>query len=129
MDATTATATMKSSQVKEGSMHSVTLVRALNMDLLPTPTTHQQHTKFKQGKTCLQAYFTKMLPTATSRDWKGGRTKEALQKANRTETNSLPDYFAQSGKTSQLNPLFVMEMMGVPPNWTELPFLSGENKA
>ena len=30
------------------------------------------------------------------------------------------------GKTSQLNPRFVAEMMGFPPNWTELPFLSGE---
>jgi hypothetical protein len=29
-------------------------------------------------------------------------------------------------KDSQLNPRFVAEMMGFPPNWTELPFLSGE---
>jgi hypothetical protein len=27
---------------------------------------------------------------------------------------------------SQLNPLFVLEMMGFPPDWTELPFLNGE---
>jgi len=31
-----------------------------------------------------------------------------------------------TGKTSQLNPRFVAEMMGFPENWTELPFLSGE---
>jgi hypothetical protein len=31
-----------------------------------------------------------------------------------------------TGTTSQLNPRFVAEMMGFPPNWTELPFLSGE---
>ena len=31
-----------------------------------------------------------------------------------------------TGKTSQLNPLFVEEMMGFPENWTALPFLSGE---
>ena len=37
MDSTNATATMKSSQVKEGSMHSVTLTRALAMGMLPTP--------------------------------------------------------------------------------------------
>jgi hypothetical protein len=30
------------------------------------------------------------------------------------------------GTTSQLNPRFVLEMMGFPPDWTELPFLSGE---
>jgi hypothetical protein len=32
----------------------------------------------------------------------------------------------QTGTTSQLNPLFVCEMMGFPPNWLELPFLSTE---
>ena len=32
----------------------------------------------------------------------------------------------QTGKNSQLNPRFVAEMMGFPPNWTELPFQSGE---
>jgi hypothetical protein len=37
MDATNATANMKSSQVKEGSMHSVTLNRAMTMGMLPTP--------------------------------------------------------------------------------------------
>ena len=31
-----------------------------------------------------------------------------------------------TGITSQLNPRFVGEMMGFPPNWTELPFQSGE---
>jgi hypothetical protein len=37
MDSTNATATMKSTQVKQGSMHSVTLTRALSMGLIPTP--------------------------------------------------------------------------------------------
>jgi hypothetical protein len=35
----------------------------------------------------------------------------------------------QTGKTSQLNPLFVAEMMGFPTDWTILPFQSGETKA
>ena len=39
MDCTNATATMKSTQVKEGSMHSVTLTRAMSMGMLPTPQT------------------------------------------------------------------------------------------
>jgi hypothetical protein len=30
------------------------------------------------------------------------------------------------GTRSQLNPRFVAEMMGFPPNWTELPFQSGD---
>ena len=67
MDATEATARMSSSQVKEGSMHSVTLARAV------------------QSK---------------SQDSKDGRA-------------------------SQLNPLFVGEMMGYPLEWLTSPFLSG----
>ena len=39
MDSTNATVNMKSTQVKEGSMHSVTLARALDMGMLPTPKT------------------------------------------------------------------------------------------
>ena len=35
----------------------------------------------------------------------------------------------QTGKTSQLSPLFVEEMMGFPKNWTAIPFLSGDEKA
>jgi DNA (cytosine-5)-methyltransferase 1 len=34
-----------------------------------------------------------------------------------------------SGAYSQLNPRFVAEMMGFPPNWTELPFLNGETES
>jgi len=30
-----------------------------------------------------------------------------------------------TGAGSQLNPRFVAEMMGFPPNWTEFPFLNG----
>ena len=37
--------------------------------------------------------------------------------------------FQNTGKTSQLSPLFVEEMMGFPRNWTVLPFQSGERKA
>lgn len=70
--------------------------------------------------------FNHMLPTPTTRDWKGARSEEALEEAGRNKTNSLPDAFAQTGRSSQLNPQFVMEMMGFPPNWTLLPFLNGE---
>ena len=107
--------------------------------LLPTPmaqdraTTIEQTMKRKEkygGKTrgmYLQNFAVMgMLPTPTTRDYKGARTSEALEKTGRTETNSLPDFFHQNGKTSQLSPQFVMEMMGFPTNWTELPFLSGE---
>lgn len=67
-----------------------------------------------------------MLPTPASRDYKGARSTEALEASGRTATNSLPDSFSQTGTTSQLNPLFVGEMMGFPPNWLELPFQNTE---
>ena len=41
----------------------------------------------------------------------------------------LPDYFAQTGHSSQLNPLFVTEMMGYPLNWLTSPFQNGDKKA
>lgn len=66
------------------------------------------------------AIYKGLIPTPTTRDYKGARSKEALKKAGRTETNSLPDAFSQDGKSSQLNPLFVEEMMGYPIGWTEL---------
>jgi hypothetical protein len=67
-----------------------------------------------------------MLPTPATRDYKGARSTEALEESGRNQTNSLPDAFAQTGKTSQLNPRFVAEMMGFPPNWTELAFQNTE---
>jgi hypothetical protein len=39
----------------------------------------------------------------------------------------LGKHLKQTGEISQqLNPQFVCEMMGFPPDWTLLPFLSGE---
>ncbi len=68
-----------------------------------------------------------MIPTPTARDWKGAASLESLEKRGRIpEKNSLPDFFARTGKSFQLNPLFVAEMMGFPPDWTVLPFLNEE---
>jgi hypothetical protein len=106
MDSTGATANMKSSQVKEGSMHSVTLSR-----------------------------WAGMLPTPTSTDYKGAYSPEAMvSKDGIDRSHLLRNVYLhtehlwkdKTGKTSQLNPPFVLEMMGFPPDWTTLPFLSGE---
>jgi hypothetical protein len=70
-----------------------------------------------------------MLPTPATRDYKGARSKEALEASGRNHTNSLPDAFAQTGVSSQLNPQFVAEMMGFPTDWTLLPFQNGDQKA
>jgi len=96
------------------------------------PTNQARDWKGAQGQAYLGKAFDLpsvvmgMLPTPATRDWKGARSTEALEKSGRTEKNSLPDTFHQTGKSSQLNPQFVMEMMGFPPDWTLLPFLNGE---
>lgn len=66
-----------------------------------------------------------VMPTPTARDWKGARTLENLKKRGKIpQKSSLPDFFARTGRSFQLNPLFVAEMMGFPVNWTVSPFLS-----
>ena len=72
--------------------------------------------------------FHGLLPTPTARDWKGAPTLENFErKGKNPRQGSLPDFFAQAGRSFQLNPLFVAEMMGFPVNWTVLPFLPGGN--
>lgn len=66
-----------------------------------------------------------ILPTPSARDWKGC-TNPGVKKANgNIYGETLPDTVRRvTGGTSQLNPLFVEEMMGFPLMWTALPFLS-----
>ena len=65
-------------------------------------------------------WVTGMLPTPNASDHPGKNTGKRNQ-------DSLPKRIREAGgQTSQLNPRFVLEMMGFPPNWTELPFQSGE---
>jgi len=96
MDSTNATANMKSSQVKEGSMRSVTLSRAMAMGLLYSPKANDFRNQRK------------------TENWKGTDLSSQVKDL--------------TGINSQLNPRFVAEMMGFPPNWTELPFQNGETK-
>jgi hypothetical protein len=74
------------------------LKQMARFQMLPTPTAHQHN-------------------AGTAKPRKDGKTKE-------DELNHLVSIW--NGKSSQLNPRFVAEMMGFPPNWTELPFLNGE---
>jgi len=67
-------------------------------------------------------------PTATS-DLKGGCTRKDSKRQKDTLAHAIHGELGEPGRTSQLNPLFVEEMMGFPENWTLLPFLSGETKA
>jgi hypothetical protein len=73
------------------------------------------------------AMGSKMLPTPAASDGKTGYMGEARMK-NGKQIN-LETYIRnklEGGKTSQLSPQFVLEMMGFPTDWTLLPFLSGE---
>lgn len=136
MDSTNATANMKSTQVKEGSMHSVTLVRAMATGMLPTPRVKghgNSHQRIEDSRIDDLTTMAKMgmLPTPVAGEYrdtgeklKGNKYKQ--QNLTRTIANNSAEW---GGKNSQLNPPFVLEMMGFPPDWTILPFLSGETKA
>jgi len=100
--------------------------------MLPTPTAQDGGKATKKIRDNHQnnltaIVFHKMLPTPAARDYKGASSTEALQKRGRLKEKAdcLSDQFNQTGKSSQLNPRFVAEMMGFPVNWTELPFQSG----
>lgn len=75
----------------------------------------------QNGSVGLARIFSLMCtPTAT--DWKGGamRRQRIFQRSSlRNEAHA--NY--GTGKTSQLNPLFVEEMMGFPEHWILKPFL------
>jgi hypothetical protein len=58
----------------------------------------------------------KMLPTPQAAD--GFKTTKASRQDNLNST-------FRTGAASQLNPLFVAEMMGFPEGWTVLPFQNG----
>jgi len=74
------------------------------------------------GVTLGQLAKAKMLPTPTKSDFQPRWKTE-----NWEGTSDLPSVINEMlGTRSQLNPLFVEEMMGFPKNWTTLPFLNGE---
>lgn len=104
--------------------------------LLPTPTATEIHhwqrvERWKrQGRTSMHETedgeknpngltdfldFHELLPTLEHIGRKGKNPRQG----------DLPDFFAQTGRGFQLNPLFVAEMMGFPTSWTVLPFLPG----
>jgi hypothetical protein len=104
----------------------------MGMLVTPTATGCDRNTNYAQGGTCLKNGLMNqgLLPTPRANQVNGcDLNSENL--ANRNKGN-LEEHVAkwvtqqETGKTSQLNPQFVMEMMGFPPDWTLLPFLSGE---
>lgn len=78
---------------------------------------------FNPQLTDLAAAGLLLTPTVSCR--KMGTAKD--RKDGTPRTSELNHLVARSvGRNSQLNPRYVAEMMGFPLDWTELPFLSGD---
>jgi hypothetical protein len=97
--------------------------------ILPTPNARDWKDTIGNGKDAPSIGVTRgyslgqklnsMLPTPQAQEGEkitGLENQDSMTKRVRQMT----------GQISQLNPRFVAEMMGFPPNWTELPFLNGE---
>lgn len=110
-----------------------TLALAARKGLLPTPCSIEA-TKFTktinpksqmgQGLTALAVNGLLFTPMAAD-GMRANMKMQALKNHNKENAN-LAEQIAHKvgGGTSQLNPLFVEEMMGFPLMWTALPFLS-----
>lgn len=105
-----------------------------NMGMLPTPRVKghgNSHQRIEDGKIddlTTMARFG-MLPTPRASEWKGTGPIGSKSHTHMLDKDYLCAVVQQeypTGKTSQLNPHFVLEMMGFPPDWTLSPFLNGE---
>lgn len=110
-----------------------TLALAARKGLLPTPCsieatkftkTINPNSQMGQGLTALAVNGLLLTPSATD-GLRSTMTMDSLKSHNKANANlAEPIAHKVGGGTSQLNPLFVEEMMGFPLMWTALPFLS-----
>ena len=109
-----------------------TIALAAKMGLLPTPNASEatKYTKTynpnsQMGMSLTALAVNEMLPAPTASCCYTGTTKE--KKDGTSRQSSLNHLIAQrSGKNSQLNPLFVAEMMGLPLDYLVSPFQDGD---
>ena len=110
--------------------------------LLPTPNaseatkyTNTYNPNSQMGQSLTALAVNGMLPTPTSRDYQPSVSPTALKRKNgamRTDALcNIPVIIGKhakqtGGKTSQLNPLFVTEMMGFPLDYLVSPFQDGD---
>lgn len=108
-----------------------------SLGMLPTPTAFDYNTprsqeawdkaKEKHGDALQnplkQMAAFGMLPTPKCQEERGNASKD---RGKFNLTDEVARIWKPPGKTSQLSPLFVEEMMGFPKNWTASPFQSGE---
>jgi len=100
------------------------------MGMLPTPRVKghgNSNQRIEDGKIDDLTTMAKrgMLPTPTVNDMKNATFPPSqLERQDSIVKRILQT--TQTGSNSQLNPLFVAEMMGFPHDWTVLPFQNGE---
>lgn len=125
--------------LSENARERPTIDLAARMGLLPTPNaaeaekysrTYNPDSQMGRGLTALG--LNGMLPTPTARDYQPSCSPDAMiRKDGNPRTDMLSNLPTMTGNhsqqtggaTSQLNPLFVAEMMGFPREWLTLPFL------
>jgi len=109
--------------------------KEIESGLLPTPTANPgNRTLDSEGKsvdkngnrygvTLAQLAKSQLLPTPRAAAARGNCSND---RGKGNLEDSIAKQLPTTGKTSRLNTRFVLEMMGFPPDWTELPFLNGE---
>jgi hypothetical protein len=116
------------------------LKKMAKFDMLPTPNVRDWKDNVGNGRDAPSIGLTRgyslgqkinsMLPTPNAVTWEtSGMSKEAWEKRiqdNRQEDLNMELYKITGTHSQQLNPQFVLEMMGFPTDWTLLPFLNGE---
>lgn len=100
--------------------------------LLPTPTANDSKnssippSQITRGNLA-GAFLRGLLPTPRAQGEECYKTR-AERKGHKCAMSYLESNVQfQTGSDSQLNPLFVAEMMGFPPDWTLVPFLDGNS--
>jgi hypothetical protein len=103
------------------------LNRDIKKMMLPTPDCSDRRSMNSKQQGLSNVVKTILLPTPAASNHKGGCTRTDPERQNDTLAHAIHGLTdAPTGKTSQLNPRFVAEMMGFPPEYLELPFLNTE---
>lgn len=100
---------------------------AIAKAMLPTPTAQdfkRRGPNSKQQGLSNTENWAHLLPTPNASE--GEKYCKTYNPKSQMGTALTPLMNKLTGKSSQLKPQFVMEMMGFPPDWTLLPFLNGE---
>jgi hypothetical protein len=127
---------------RNGTKYNSLMSQILYGNMLPTPRTADvEGAAVKNVKTDGKGYYREnakgerwgvklrdvvesgMFPTPTAQ---AERANASVDRGKGNLSDEVATRFQIGGKSSQLSPLFVEEMMGFPKNWTVSPFQSGE---